>query len=409
MHMWVEILRAAAFAIYANKLRSVLTTLGIIVGVASTIAVVSVVQGLRFSVVNQFQSLGSSALTIQAFTSSEDRAQGKIARLNYGDLELIEQRVDGITDVTPILIVGGSLNGGTKYRGQSSTATILGTNKNYIELDDWMPDTGRFILNQDDETRRRITILGRSVVDTLELPEDPRGIFITIANEWFKVVGVMEERGELLGFDQDDLIFIPYSAAQTLLGYQRATNIQIRLRVADIENLPAVREKIRRLLRDHRGLFGDQPDDFRIQTSDQLLESFETVTGLVTAVLGGIVAISLLVGGIGIMNIMLVSVTERTREIGINKALGATRNFILLQFLAEAVLLCLIGGLIGLGIGYGLGTLVAALLPGFPPAQVPIWAIALALGFSGSVGIIFGIMPAAKAANLDPVDALRYE
>lgn len=407
--MFIEILRAALFAVRANTLRSVLTALGIIVGVASTIAVVSVVQGLRHSVVSQFQSLGSSALTIQSFTSMEDRTQGKRARLNFSDLELIEQRIDGITHVTPMLFVPNGSNGGIQYRSQTSTANIIGTNKNYIKLDDWVPSIGRFILTQDDETRRRVAILGRSAVDSLELPDDPRGIYITIANEWFKVVGVMEERGELLGFDQDDIIFVPYSAAQTLLGYQTATDIQIRLRVAGIENLTAVQVKIERLLREHRGLSGDQPNDFKIQTSDQLLESFETVTGMVTAVLGGIVGISLLVGGIGIMNIMLVSVTERTREIGINKALGATRNFILLQFLSEAIILCLVGGLIGLGLGYGLGVAVALMLPGFPPAQVPLWAIFLALGFSASVGILFGIAPAAKAANLDPVEALRYE
>ncbi len=407
--MSFEIFRAAILAVRANALRSMLTTLGIIVGVASTIAVVSVVQGLSYSVSNQFQSLGSNALTIEAYTPLNERIQGKFSHLTHSDLALIRQRVEGISDVTPILVVPGSQGGGTRHRNAVSLATILGTNKNYINLDDWMPEQGRFILNQDDQTRRKVAVLGKKVVEDLELPEDPRGEFITIAGEWFKIIGVMEERGELLGFNQDDIIFIPYSAAGALIGHHRLPNLQIRLRVRDITALDSVRQKIERLLRTHRKLGRDQANDFKIQTSDQLLESFEKVTDTVTAVLGGIVAISLLVGGIGIMNIMLVSVTERTREIGINKALGATRNFILLQFLAEAVLLCLIGGLIGLGLGYGLGAAVAAVLPGFPPAQVPAWAIMLALGFSASVGIIFGIVPAAKAANLNPIDALRYE
>ncbi len=407
--MGFEILRAAFIAVRANALRSMLTTLGIIVGVASTIAVVSVVQGLSYSISSQFQSLGSNALTIEAYTPLKERIQGKWSHLNYSDLELIEQRIDGIADVSPMLYVPGSSGGGTRHRNSISMAAVLGTNKNYINLDDWMPERGRFILDQDDKSRRKVAILGTKVVEDLDLPEDPRGEFITIGAEWFKVVGVMEERGEILGFNQDDIIFIPYSASRALLGHQRTPNIQIRLRVVDIEQLENVRFKIERLLRQHRKLAVGQANDFKIQTADQLLESFEKVTDTVTAVLGGIVAISLLVGGIGIMNIMLVSVTERTREIGINKALGATRNFILLQFLSEAILLCLLGGLIGLALGYGLGVTVAALLPGFPPAQVPLWAIALALSFSASVGIIFGIMPAAKAANLNPIDALRYE
>lgn len=407
--MWFEILRAAILAVRANALRSVLTTLGIVVGVASTIAVVSVVQGLSQSVGSQFQSLGSNGLTIEAYTPINERIQGKVSRLTHSDLALIRQRVDGISDITPILVVPGSTGGGTRYRSQTSMAMVLGTNKNYVNLDDWTPSLGRFILSQDDKTRRKVAILGSTVVTALELPQDPRGSFITIANEWFKVIGVMEGRGELMGFDQDNVIFVPYSAGRALQGHQTYTDIQIRLRVTHIEKMDTVRRKIERLLRKHRDIPEDKVNDFKIQSSDQLLESIDKVTNTVTAVLGGIVAISLLVGGIGIMNIMLVSVTERTREIGINKALGATRNFILLQFLAEAVILCLIGGFIGLGLGYGLGALVAGILPGFPPAQVPLWAVILSLGFSASVGIVFGIVPAAKAANLDPIDALRYE
>ena len=163
------------------------------------------------------------------------------------------------------------------------------------------------------------------------------------------------------------------------------------------------------LLRNAHNLGSEEDDDFRIQTAEQLMEEFNQIIGMVTVVIGGIVGISLLVGGIGIMNIMLVSVTERTREIGICKAIGAKRHHILMQFLIEALLLSLLGGLIGLATGFGLGTLIANTIPGFPSASIPLWAIALALGFSGFVGVLFGILPAAKAANLDPIDALRYE
>ncbi len=163
------------------------------------------------------------------------------------------------------------------------------------------------------------------------------------------------------------------------------------------------------LLRNAHNLRSEEDDDFRIQTAEQLMEEFNQIIGMVTVVIGGIVGISLLVGGIGIMNIMLVSVTERTREIGICKAIGAKRHHILMQFLIEALLLSLLGGLIGLAAGFGLGTLIANTIPGFPPAAIPLWSVALALGFSGFVGVLFGILPAAKAANLDPIDALRYE
>jgi putative ABC transport system permease protein len=193
------------------------------------------------------------------------------------------------------------------------------------------------------------------------------------------------------------------------MGASRDLDIQIQLLVDDMNRQEEVKERIRRVLRQAHGLRPGEPDDFRVQTAEQLTESFNTVINMVTAVSAGIVGISLLVGGIGIMNIMLVSVTERTREIGILKALGATRQDILLQFLIEALALTMIGGLLGIAIGYGLGVMVAALLPGFPPAHVPLWAVMLSFGFCAAVGVIFGIVPAAKAAQLNPIDALRYE
>jgi putative ABC transport system permease protein len=220
---------------------------------------------------------------------------------------------------------------------------------------------------------------------------------------------VIEKRGELLGFSQDDFVLLPYATAKRIMGASKDLDIQIQLLVDDMNRQEEVKDRIRRVLRQEHGLKSGEPDDFRVQTAEQLTESFNTVINMVTYVSAGIVGISLLVGGIGIMNIMLVSVTERTREIGILKALGATRQDILLQFLIEALTLTMIGGLVGVAIGYGLGALVAALLPGFPAAHVPLWAVTLSFGFCAMVGIIFGIVPAAKAAQLDPIDALRYE
>jgi putative ABC transport system permease protein len=261
----------------------------------------------------------------------------------------------------------------------------------------------------DDDTRRNIAVIGEEVRENLSLPDDPVGEYIQVNNEWLKVVGVLEEKGSFLGQGQDNQVVVPFSTMARLNGNRWRPNIQIQLTVADINEIETVTQTIRRLLRNAHGLEEDEDDDFGFQTADQLQDAIGSILDTVTIVMGGIVSISLLVGGIGIMNIMLVSVTERTREIGICKAIGAKRHHILLQFLLEALVLCLIGGAVGLAIGYGIAAIATALIPGFPGAHTPLWAVVLALGFSGAIGLIFGILPAAKAANLDPISSLRYE
>jgi len=219
---------------------------------------------------------------------------------------------------------------------------------------------------------------------------------------------VLEKRGKLFGFDQDDYVLLPYTTTQALLGGAEEPDISISLQINRTEQLDTIKQHIKNLLRRNHNLTKQHGDDFKISTAEQMLETVNKITSNTTMVLSGVVGISLLVGGIGIMNIMLVSVTERTREIGIQKALGATQVDILLQFLIEAVFLCLMGGLIGLALGYGAGALVSNLIA-LPSAEVPMWEVALSFGFSAGVGLLFGIIPAAKAANLDPIDALRYE
>jgi putative ABC transport system permease protein len=299
--------------------------------------------------------------------------------------------------------------GTVAYRSDSGFAQVYGVGSAYMDVNGVFPDLGRGFTRNDDQRRRLVCAIGVDVVEELKLPDDPVGEYFRVNGEWCKIIAVMESRGELLGFSQDNYVMLPYATARRLQGASRDLDIQVQVLVESMERQDEIKERIRRVLRSEHKLKSDEPDDFRVQTAEQLMESFNSIIATITATVGGIVGISLLVGGIGIMNIMLVSVTERTREIGILKALGATRRDILLQFLIEAVMLCLVGGLIGIAIGYGLGALASVMLPGFPPAHVPFWAIALSFGFSAGVGIVFGIIPAAKASQLDPIDALRYE
>lgn len=402
-----ESARSALISIYAHGLRSFLTTLGIVIGVASVIAVVSVTQGMSAFVGDTFDSLGSNSITIESFTPVEDRMKGIRSRLTQEDLSLVESRGEGIASITPVLYANRTSQ--IRYGSQTAFSQILGTTYAFQDVAQSYVSVGRFIAPSDNATRRRVAVIGDKARENLELPENPLNEYVEVGGEWFKIVGLLETKGELMGFNQDDRLLMPFATMQSLQGNQTRTDIQILLSLTASADAEDTVRQLTALLRDGRDLEPGEDDDFVIQTSEQLMETFDNIIGTMTLVVGGIVGISLLVGGIGIMNIMLVSVTERTREIGICKAIGAKRHHILMQFLIEAMLLSLLGGLIGLAIGYGLGALIAGSIPGFPPAVIPWWAIALALGFSGLVGMVFGILPAARAANLDPIDALRYE
>jgi len=409
MFSLIESFRSAISSVRAHGFRSFLTTLGIIIGVSSTIAVVSVIQGLSYSINQQFEGFGANSISIRSSIPREEALKGKIARISAEDVIAIRKNAEGINFITPQL---GSAAGGTssiKYKGNQSFAQVAGSTYTYQDIQNIDVKYGRFISYSDNQTRRKVVIIGEKLRDDLDLPKNPVGEFVSFAGEWLKIIGVAEPKGSFFGFSQDNYAILPYNTMQGLNGNLMRPDIFIQLQLKDVKKLDEVKERITRVLRKQHKLKPNEEDDFKIETPEQLTSGISKIIDTMTVVLGGIVSISLIVGGIGIMNIMLVSVTERTREIGICKAIGAKRHHILLQFLIEAIVLSLLGGIIGIVLGYGLGMLAAASMPGFPPANVPLWAVGIAFGFSAFVGILFGIIPAAKAANLDPIDALRYE
>lgn len=409
MRAWLESTRSALSSIRAHGFRSILTTLGVVIGVASVIAVIAVFQGLSSSISDQFAGLGGNSLTIRADTSFEDQMQGRRSRLGFRDYRHLVDHVDGVRDISPTFDVFGDF-GGTVRAGRVSAFTrVMASTPSYQDAHQVFPKLGRFLTDSDNASRRRVCVIGEKLRTNLKLPANPVGMFIEVGGEWFKVVGLMEVRGEMLGFSQDDFLLIPFNTGQALSVRGVEPDLRINLQLHDMAQMDETADRIKALLRQLRGLKPGQPDDFKVESAEQLSGSFSDIINMVALVFAGIVGISLLVGGIGIMNVMLVSVTERTREIGICKALGATRRHILMQFLIEACVLSALGGVIGVVSGYALGAFISALVPGLPAATVPWWAVLVAFGFSGLVGVVFGLVPAAKAARLDPIESLRYE
>lgn len=399
---------AALVAIRSHALRSMLTTLGIIIGVAAVIAVVAIMQGLSSTITNQLDDLGSDMITIRAYTTREQQLLGFQNKLSYDDFLTLEAKVDGVQDMTATM-QPFSFGSSVQYGRNSTQTQIIGTDSSYKNVVRVFPEVGRFLSESDDLRRRRVAFVGATVLKDLNMPANPVGEFISLNGEWFRVIGLAETLGSLFGFDQDNYIIVPFSTMRSLSGDQVTENIDIMFRPTEGADINVVKEQISRILRKQHKLSADDKDDFEFVSAEKAKEQFDSITQSVTLVAGGVVGVSLLVGGIGIMNIMLVSVTERTREIGTVKALGATPQFIMIQFMIEALVLSLFGGILGLILGYGVAALLTMMIPSMPTAMVPTWAILLSLGFTTAIGVIFGLAPAVKAARLNPIDALRYE
>lgn len=402
----IECMRLALSSIGAHRLRSMLTTLGIIIGIASVIVTISIIQGLGESIGKQFEGLGANSLSVSSYTSFDDRLNQHIARITSHDLQQINDHISGIDSITPVL--GSDFANTVRYGVRSISGRIIGTTSTYSKVNGLFVKSGRFLSDSDNKSRRRVCVIGIKVRDDLMLPKDPKGKFIEVNSEWVKVVGLLEASEGVLSFEQNNAVILPYETILSMNGNKAQADIQIKLAVNHLSESNVVAENIRVLLRRTHNLNG-KDDDFNVESLNELNASFSKITVMVTLVMAGVVSISLLVGGIGIMNIMLVSVTERTREIGICKAIGAKRRYILSQFLIESSLLCLLGGAIGLLVGALLAHGAAIVIPNIGSAHIPWWSVSIALGFPIFIGIVFGIIPAIKAANLDPIESLRYE
>ena len=404
--LFKESVRIALNALFANKLRSILTMLGIIIGVGAVIAMVSVGMGVREKVTSSIASLGSNMLIVMPGSQNSGgvrSAAGSMITLKYEDAEAIKNKIKNIDYVSPS--VSGSyqiVNG-----NQNWNSTVQGVTPEFLAIRSLVVSTGSFISKNDLNTRSRVAVIGTTVSSNLFGAINPVGKTIRVNNQPYKVIGVLESKGQSsMGQDQDDIVIIPLTTAQErLLGitYVRSINIQ----VSSPDKMDAVQADIETLLRQRHHIVGGKDDDFNVRNLTSLMQTMNETTTMLTLFLGSIAAISLIVGGIGIMNIMMVSVTERTREIGIRKALGATFNNIMMQFLIESVVIGVIGGLIGIAFGCGI-SLAIARFGGFNTIITPA-PILISFGFSVGIGLFFGIYPARKAALLDPIEALRYE
>jgi len=405
----IDIQKMAVHALGKNKIQTALTMLGIVIGVSAVIAMVSLGQGAQKLVQDQVAGMGTNVLQVQG----QNQYQGGGARqstdqnqvLTEADVDAIRKEVPAVAMATPIVQAQGQF----VFGNQNWSSRVQGSNENYLDIRGWKMAQGEFFTDADVRTASRIVVLGKTIADTLFPGGEAVGQTIRIRNLPYRVIGVLAAKGQNSnGQDQDDTAVMPYTTIQKkMLGAALPRIQQISVSAISAAATGPAKDQITALLRERHQIRPGQPDDFRVNNLTEVAEAAENTTRVMTLLLGSIAAVSLLVGGIGIMNIMLVSVTERTREIGIRMAIGSRGSYIRMQFLAESVILCMVGGFIGVLIGIGLSIGIARFMqwPSFVSPQ----ASMIAFGFSAATGIFFGYYPAHKAASLDPIEALRYE
>ena len=403
--MYKESFLMAWASLVANKLRSLLTMLGIIIGVAAVIALVSIGNGVKQDIEDSISSLGSNLLVVMPGaprTPGVRPSQGSMKSLKISDYEAIA-KLEGVKAASPM--TNGSYV--VIYQNKNWTTSVAGVNANFQDVNNWTMTSGRFFSDKNVQNRERVAVVGQTVVKNLFADEDPVGKEIRVKNIPFRIIGVLKSKGNgTMGNDQDDTVLIPYTTSMERvegIDYLRMVYVVAK----DDEGIDRLQADIENLLRVRHNIKDTNLDDFNIQNMKSIMETVAQTTGTFTLFLGAVAAISLVVGGIGIMNIMLVSVTERTREIGVRKALGATYSVIVTQFLIEAVVISLMGGFIGIAFGIGASKVIGMVSGMSTVVSVP--TIIMSFAFSMAIGLIFGIYPARKAAKLNPIDALHYE
>jgi putative ABC transport system permease protein len=401
-----NLVKVASQSIVKNKMRTLLTMLGIIIGVGAVIVMVAVGMGARSQIREQINNLGTNMLVVSpgfSMAGGVNQGAGSFNRLTLADAEKIEREASLINAVSPVITTRvQAIANGNNWR-----AMINGVSTGYQVIRDWEAESGAWFSDVDVRTNRKVALLGKTVADALYPDMDPVGQRIQLRGVPFDVVGVLTVKGQTAnGSDQDDTVLIPYTTANTRLAGRNFIP-QILVSTSSPADIPAATIEIRDILRESHGLGFADEDDFTVRNQNELAEAAEGTTEVMTLLLAAIASISLLVGGIGIMNIMLVSVTERTREIGIRMAIGARGKDVLTQFLVESIVMSLMGGVVGLGVGVG-GAAILGSVTGWN-TEISVFTVIVAVGFSAAVGVFFGFYPARKAAALNPIDALRYE
>ncbi len=402
---WKNLIKVAFKSILKNRMRSLLTMLGIVIGVGAVITLVSVGQGASADIESEISSMGTNMLVIMpgsTRTAGVSHGASSLNTLRMEDVKKLEEEATLLKYVSPMINAAGQVIAA----GKNWYTAVQGVSSSYLEIRDWPLEKGAFFTERDIRTRRKAVVLGKTVADELFGEQDPLGAEIRIRSIPFTIIGVLSEKGQSMMGNQDDVILAPSSTVLYRMSDGRTVNM-IMVSAVSVEQMDAAMEEATQLIRREHKIRPGEEDDFMIRSQTDLIARVTNVTGILTMLLGAIAGISLLVGGIGIMNIMLVSVTERTREIGIRMAIGARGGDILTQFLIEAIILGMLGGITGIILGIGLGKMISGLINS--SMIIDPFIMAVAFLFSGGVGVFFGLYPARKASRLNPIDALHFE